>query len=196
MITRLVCRVLMHWFCCQVLIWDLRCWNNKERWQSDSPQSLELNKREEKSVPYTCTIKPLQELVGHEGSIYRISWSASGSHIASASDDRRYFSTGINSWYLSCSYVYSLNLKPIIHILLVMAVHEFGYHFLWIQSFLQLAQFYMGMEDASGIVILLIMWALSFIWSVKITRSDLLGEFTVWVFVMAILNNGGYNYRV
>ena len=91
-----MCRVLMRWFCCQVLIWDLRCWNNKERWQRDSPQSLELNEKEENSVPYTCTIKPLQELVGHEGSIYRISWSASGSSIASASDDRRYFSTGID----------------------------------------------------------------------------------------------------
>lgn len=148
----------MRWFYCQVLIWDLRCWNNKERWQSDSPQSLELNVREENSVPYTCTIKPLQELVGHEGSIYRISWSASGSHIASASDDRRYFSTGINVSLTHGTFlVYSLKLKPIIHILLVMAVHEFGYHFLWIQFFIQLAPFYMGMEDASGIVILLIM---------------------------------------
>lgn len=113
----LVCRVLMCWSCCQVLIWDLRCWNNEERRQSDSSQSLELSEREH-SVPYTSIIKPLQELVGHEGSIYRISWSASGCHIASASDDRRYFYSSISFSSIHGTFLVPmcivLGLKPII----------------------------------------------------------------------------------
>lgn len=73
----------------QVLIWDVRCWNDEDNQQKFLHQSRKFNGAEDNTVPLTWTVEPLQELLGHEGSIYRISWSGDGLCVASASDDRR-----------------------------------------------------------------------------------------------------------
>ncbi len=39
--------------------------------------------------PLVQSVVPMQELLGHEGSIHRLVWSEDGFHLASASDDRR-----------------------------------------------------------------------------------------------------------
>ena len=68
----------------------MRCWNNEDNRQKCLDQFRKFNGAEENSVPRTWTVEPLQELLGHEGSIYRISWSEDGLCVASASDDRRF----------------------------------------------------------------------------------------------------------
>jgi len=73
----------------QVLIWDVRCWNEEDKEQNGFEQSQRINHVGNNSVPITWTVQPLQELLGHEGSIHRISWSEDGLCVASAFDDRR-----------------------------------------------------------------------------------------------------------
>ncbi len=41
--------------------------------------------------PLVQSVVPMQELLGHEGSIHRLVWSEDGFHLASASDDRRFW---------------------------------------------------------------------------------------------------------
>lgn len=73
-----------------MLIWDVRCWNEEDKEQNCLDQSQKSNCVGDNSVPLKWTVEPLQELLGHEGSIHRISWSEDGLCVASASDDRRF----------------------------------------------------------------------------------------------------------
>lgn len=73
-----------------MLIWGVRGWNEEDEEQNCLDQSQKIHDAGNNSVPLKCTVKPLQELLGHEGSIYRISWSEDGLCVASASDDRRF----------------------------------------------------------------------------------------------------------
>lgn len=74
----------------QVLIWDVRYWNDEGKQQKCLDQLRKCNDAGDNRVPLARTVEPLQELLGHEGSIHRISWSEDGLCVASASDDRRF----------------------------------------------------------------------------------------------------------
>lgn len=82
-----LCFEINHFF--QVLIWDVRCCNEEDKGQDCLDQSQKINHAENNSFPPKWTVEPLQALLGHEGSIYRITWSEDGLCLASASDDRR-----------------------------------------------------------------------------------------------------------
>ena len=67
----------------------MKCCNNEDKQQNCLARLWKFNGTGDNRVPFMWIVEPLQELLGHEGSIYRLSWSEDGLCVASASDDRR-----------------------------------------------------------------------------------------------------------
>jgi WD40 repeat protein len=91
----------------------VKCWNDEDNQQKCLDQFRKFNGAGDNKVPLTWTVEPLQELLGHEGSIHRISWSEDGLCVASASDDRRFvvlFEPVLYGRLMICSGFYDENL--------------------------------------------------------------------------------------
>lgn len=75
----------------QVVVWKVICLNGAKHPGSHVEDHLQLTGDEDSFNPgpnYGDAL--ICRLVGHEGSIFRIAWSSSGTKLVSVSDDRRW----------------------------------------------------------------------------------------------------------
>lgn len=81
----------------QVLVWKVGCKADPDVIGSLTEDLLHLTSHEGRQLPYQqYEAVNICKLIGHEGSIFRLAWSADGFKLVSVSDDRRFIFFLIN----------------------------------------------------------------------------------------------------